>query len=121
MLIILTLYLVLAWLIFAKRQGAWPYGATHAPLPRRRGGRMSLSQCDNLRPGESGSGHSRRDWLRATIGPRPLRPESGSEIRALACASMSLSGPNALGSEVADSYRRPLNLPLDCPVTLPPA
>jgi hypothetical protein len=21
-------------------------------------------------------GHSRRDWLRATIGPRPLRPES---------------------------------------------
>ena len=24
---------------------------------------------------------SRRDWLRATIGPRPLRPESGSEIR----------------------------------------
>jgi hypothetical protein len=26
-------------------------------------------------------GHSRRDWLRATIGPRPLRPESGSEIR----------------------------------------
>jgi hypothetical protein len=26
-------------------------------------------------------GHSRRDWLRATIGPRPLRPKSGSEIR----------------------------------------
>ena len=26
-------------------------------------------------------GHSRRNRLRATIGPRPLRPESGSEIR----------------------------------------
>ena len=24
----------------------------------------------------SAMGHSRRDWLRATIGPRPLRPES---------------------------------------------
>ena len=24
----------------------------------------------------SARGHSRRDWLRATIGPRPLRPES---------------------------------------------
>jgi hypothetical protein len=24
----------------------------------------------------SASGHSRRDWLRATIGPRPIRPES---------------------------------------------
>jgi hypothetical protein len=24
----------------------------------------------------SETGHSRRDWLRATIGPRPLRPES---------------------------------------------
>jgi hypothetical protein len=30
-------------------------------------------------------GHSRRDWLRATVGPRPLRPESGSKIGAMAC------------------------------------
>ena len=27
-------------------------------------------------------GHSRRDWLRATIGPRSLRPESGSVFQA---------------------------------------
>ena len=32
-------------------------------------------------------GHSRRDWLRGVIGPRPLRPLSGSEIRVLASAT----------------------------------
>jgi hypothetical protein len=27
-------------------------------------------------------GHLRRNWLRAVIGPRPLRPSSGSEMLA---------------------------------------
>ena len=41
-------------------------------------------------------GHSRRDWLRATIGPRPLRPESGSEIRhALTTQASAVAGSAA--------------------------
>ena len=33
----------------------------------------------DIATGQMSAGHSRRDWLRATIGPRPLRPGSGSE------------------------------------------
>ena len=63
---------------------------------------------------------SRRDWLGATIGPHPPRPESGSEIRYWHPASMRPSGPNALGSRGGRPLPSSSAPPLDCPVTLPP-
>jgi hypothetical protein len=40
-------------------------------------------------------GHSRRDWLRATIGPRPLRPENGDIGFCVADRSIAGKAPDA--------------------------
>ena len=49
-----------------------------------------------------GMRHSRRDWLRATIGPRPLCPESGSVFQAEVAPTIYLAAaePRSAGRAV---------------------